>query len=348
MADARGSTKYELYCIFLAHLRFPTYEMAMVAAERVCSPPVDPQHTIDVSPRLPTSLPITLLSGFLYGELTTGKGSGKTTLLQHILKSNHGLRIAVIVNDIGTQVALHYSRMAVAAADRLRINVDASLIKHTVTRTKETIIALENGCICCTLRGDLLQELVRLAELAEFDYVIIESSGISEPGQVAETFDSRLAEQMLAQGAVPDGLDDAAVDILRHIRTAGGVEKFARLDTTCTVIDAFTILQDFETADYLSARRNDVVPEDERTISDLMVDQIEFADVIIINKADMVKDTVRRSIRSLISKLNHRAKVLECSYGRVDVKAILNTGTFNLEQAQACSLRSPHVTATNK
>ena len=109
---------------------------------------------------------------------------------------------------------------------------------------------------------------------------------------------------------------------------------FARLDNTCTVVDAFTIMQDFETADLLSARRDDVVPEDERTISDLMVDQIEFADVIVINKIDMVKENVKQSIRSLISKLNHRAKVLESSYGKVDVKEIINTGTFNMEQAQ--------------
>ncbi|TQV90640.1 CobW domain-containing protein [Cordyceps javanica] len=260
----------------------------------------------------PKALPVTLLSGFL--------GSGKTTLLQHILRSNHGLRIAVVVNDIGA------------------INVDASLIKqtHRLTKTNEKVIALQNGCICCTLRGDLLEELVRLAQLQSFDYIIIESSGISEPEQVAETFDNRLAEQMsqlVDEGG--EGLDEDMMKVLQQLKEAGGLEKFAKLDTTVTVIDTFTMLHDFDTADLISARRDDVTPEDERTVSDLMVDQIEFADIIILNKIDMVSKETRTRIVDLVKKLNHRAKILESSYGKVDVKQLVNTGLFRMDVAQA-------------
>ncbi|KAI6807666.1 hypothetical protein KC332_g13902 [Hortaea werneckii] len=242
----------------------------------------------------PKALPVTLLSGFL--------GSGKTTLLQHILRSEHGLRIAVIVNDIGA------------------VNVDASLIRntHRLTKTEEKVVALQNGCICCTLRGDLLEELVRLAEVAEFDYIIIESSGISEPEQVAETFDSRLAEQISEMGEGPEGLDEATLATLKRLKAAGGLEKFARLDTTCTVIDAFTMFHDFETSDLLSARRDD----------------IEFADVVVLNKTDMVDSKTKQRILDLMKKLNHRAKIIETSYGKLNVKEIVNTGMFNLEAAQ--------------
>ncbi|KAK3062523.1 hypothetical protein LTS18_003896, partial [Coniosporium uncinatum] len=219
------------------------------------------------------------------------KGSGKTTLLQHILRSDHGLRIAVIVNDISS------------------INVDASLIRR----------------------------LIRLSELAEFDYVVIESSGISEPEQVAETFDARLAEQLAVVGGAGtegQGLDVATLAALRKLKDAGGLEKFARLDTTVTVVDAFTIFNDSETDELLSSRRDDVVPEDERTISDLMVDQIEFADVIVLNKLDMVSGDIRCQVKSLITKLNHRAKILESEFDKIDVKQIVNTGLFNMELAQ--------------
>ncbi|KND91842.1 putative metal chaperone YciC [Tolypocladium ophioglossoides CBS 100239] len=241
-------------------------------------------------PKIP--LPVTLLSGFL--------GSGKTTLLQHILRSKHGLRIAVVVNDVGA------------------INIDATLIKktHQLTKTDEKIVALQNGCICCTLRGDLLEEL---------------------PEQVAETFDTRLAEHMGDMAAAPGAqqLDDSMVKVLKQLKQAGGLEKFARLDTTVTVIDAFTMLHDFDTADLLSSRRDDVTPEDERTVSDLMVDQIEFADVIVLNKTDMIDDAKKQETKSLVRKLNHRAKILEASYGKVDVGELVNTSMFKLDVAQS-------------
>ncbi|KAB8268594.1 CobW/HypB/UreG, nucleotide-binding domain-containing protein [Aspergillus minisclerotigenes] len=267
-------------------------------------------------------LPVTLLSGFL--------GSGKTTLLEHILQSDHGFKIAVVVNDM--------SRYVLATV----LNIDATLIKnHHVSQTKENLIQLQNGCICCTLRGDLLEELARLTKQDDVQYVVIESTGISEPMQVAETFTAEFSAAMLEA----DVADEEGKKILNQIVELGGLHKLAKLDTTVTVIDAFNLLTNFDTAEFLSDRYGgEVIPEDERTISDLMVDQIEFADVIIINKIETVDEKTRERIRSILKLLNPDAKVLETSYSKVNVNEILDTGRFNFLKAASGAgwLRSLH------
>ncbi|KAK9327731.1 CobW/HypB/UreG, nucleotide-binding domain-containing protein [Lipomyces starkeyi] len=235
-------------------------------------------------------------------------GAGKTTLLEHILKSNYGLKIAVIINDMSA------------------LNIDASLITH------HKLIQLQNGCICCTLRGDLLSELATLAKSGAFQYVVIESTGISEPMQVAETFTSEFSRALMddqedAAGNGNNEADESEKAILKEIVDLGGLHNVAVLDTTVTVVDSFNFSAEFETVDFLSDRQKkggEAVPEDdERTIADLMVDQLEFADVIIVNKIDS----------NAIVTLNPRAKVLTANYSKIDAREIISTNSFDFEQA---------------
>ncbi|MBV6633711.1 MAG: zinc metallochaperone GTPase ZigA [Alphaproteobacteria bacterium] len=231
-------------------------------------------------------LPVTVLSGFL--------GAGKTTLMNHILNNREGLRVAVIVNDMS------------------EVNIDANLIKEggaNLSRTEETLVEMSNGCICCTLRDDLLAEVTRLAEEKRFDYLLIESTGISEPLPVATTFDFR----------DEDGVSLADV---------------SRLDTMVTVVDAVNLLNDFGSTDFLADRGENLGEEDDRTLVDLLVDQIEFADVIILNKIDTATEEQRDAALKIIASLNPSAKLIQTSQSQVNLKEVLDTGKFDLEKAQ--------------
>ena len=252
-------------------------------------------------------LPVTLLSGFL--------GAGKTTLLRRILTGNHGLRIAVIVNDMGA------------------LNIDARLVAHASHGT-ERLVELTNGCVCCTFRGDLLERVSELARDRRIDYLVIESSGVSEPMQVCETFSEEFAEMHAAAAAdLRANADSETSGRIASILEAGGLPVVARLDTCCTVVDAVSMLNDFSTADFLADRHKDVPDEDDRNISDLMVDQIEFADVVVINKCDIVSAAHRDQLVSLVKQLNPGAKVLTAAHGDVQLSEILNTRRFNYERA---------------
>ncbi|QXV57303.1 GTP-binding protein [Amycolatopsis sp. TNS106] len=240
--------------------------------------------------------PVTVLSGFL--------GAGKTTVLNHVLANRDGLRVAVIVNDMS------------------EVNIDAALVRdgNSLSRTEERLVEMTNGCICCTLRDDLLEEVSRLCEDGRFDYLLIESSGISEPMPVAATFSF---------------LDSA------------------RLDTMVTVVDAVNFERELAAGDALTKRGLDQYDGDERTVSDLLMDQIEFADVLLLNKADLVPAVSLDRLTAVLRRLNPAADVVVSTHGRAPLDRVLGTGRYDIERAQeapgwVAELNGDHVPETEE
>jgi G3E family GTPase len=245
-----------------------------------------------------------VLSGFL--------GAGKTTVLSHILNNRAGKKVAVIVNDMS------------------EINIDSAILQSEVSlnRSEEKLVEMSNGCICCTLREDLLEEVKNLAEDGRFDYLVIESTGISEPLPVAETF--TFADE--------DGVS---------------LSDVARLDTMVTVVDAANFLKDYEQAKSLQETGESLGEEDERSVSDLLVDQVEFADVLLISKTDLISVKEIERLSAILKTLNTRAKIIPITQGQADLDAILDTGLFDFDQAQQApgwlkEMRGEHVPETEE
>ncbi len=249
-------------------------------------------------------LPVTVLSGFL--------GAGKTTVLSHILNNRQGKRVAVIVNDMSD------------------INIDAAMVKNEVSlsHSEEKLVEMSNGCICCTLREDLLLEVNKLAKDNKFDYLVIESTGISEPLPVAETF--TFADE--------DGVS---------------LSDVAKLDTMVTVVDAVNFLKDYEEAKYLKESGESLGEDDERSVADLLVDQIEFADVLLVSKTDLVETKDTEKLNAILRSLNTDAEIIPISQGQVDIENVLNTGLFDFEKAQQApgwlkEMRGKHIPETEE
>ena len=249
-------------------------------------------------------LPVTVISGFL--------GAGKTTVLSHLLNNRQGKKIAVIVNDMS------------------EINIDAEIVKNEVSlnRSDEKLIEMSNGCICCTLREDLLIEVNKLAKNDRFDYLVIESTGISEPLPVAETF--TFADE--------DGVS---------------LSDVARLDTMVTVVDAVNFLKDYETAQDLQETGESLGEDDNRSVADLLIEQVEFADVILISKTDLVKDSELQKLSAILKTLNTHAKILPITQGEININEVIDTGLFDFERAQQApgwlkEMRGEHVPETEE
>jgi G3E family GTPase len=230
-------------------------------------------------------LPVTVLSGYL--------GAGKTTILNHVLNNREGLKVAVIVNDLG------------------EVNIDADLIQGGggLSRTEEKLVEMSNGCICCTLREDLLREVERLALEGRFDYILIESTGVGEPVPVAQTFSYIDEEQ---------GID---------------LTQFCRLDSMVTVVDAYRFWSDFASGETLMDRKQAVGEDDTREVVDLLIDQIEFCDVLILNKCDLVEEKDLEALEKVLRTLQPRARLIRASRGQVNPADILNTGLFDFDEA---------------
>ncbi|AUI83040.1 zinc metallochaperone GTPase ZigA [Alteromonas macleodii] len=251
-----------------------------------------------------TQLPVTVLSGFL--------GAGKTTVLNHILNNRDGLRVAVIVNDMS------------------EINIDAATVKNEISfnRADEKLVEMSNGCICCTLREDLLEEIERLAHEGKYDYLVIESTGISEPLPVAETF--TFADE--------DGKS---------------LSEISRLDSMVTVVDALNFLKDYDEAKFLNEVGESLGEEDERSVADLLVEQVEFADILLISKTDLVSEQELARLKSILQTLNTEAIQVPIEHGKVPLDKVLNTGRFSFERAQQSpgwlkEMRGEHVPETEE